>query len=277
MFTLENMSNLLQIPSSCTSKRFIRHLQIFKRCPWIIIVQTKSSLRTLKSHYDLPTRLYCSVVTSPMHLRWFRLLLPSLVCFRQPSPSTYLSTIWGKNALLNVYWLIWGVMWVFDFHWQWVVEWVVPKLSSEFGEQFQNNPFRNYFFVDNEWRDGLFRDYSPDPDDSSRTIHSTTVMQRHHCTIDVLPLLNHRFVVNNTRRCWKPLLPQNTSTTVHLHCTSHTFLFHCFIALTYWGVKLSLQTRQFRNIFKIWKCLKKPYRCRKKQSLFQGSLFKTFC
>jgi len=40
-------------------------------------------------------------------------------------------------------------------------------LISEFKKQFQNNPFRNYSFVDNKLQNVLFCDSSPDPDDSS--------------------------------------------------------------------------------------------------------------
>jgi len=148
-------------------------------------------------------------------------------------------------------------------------EWIVPELSSRSGEQFRNNLLRDYFFIDNELRNGLFWNYSPDLDDSSETVHSAVVLRCHHCIVDALLLLNTApllitHVADDTHRHSKPLLPKNTATTVHLHYTS---LFHCSITLIYIGVKLSLQTGQFRTFFKIWRCLKKAWRCRKKQPI----------
>jgi len=210
------------------------------------------------------------------------------VCFRRPPLSTYLSTIWGKDDLFNVLWLIWVVSGIWECSvgflfsltmssgmscfetviqfWRTVPEQPISELIGNEKNNFRigysetvvqiwrtvpEQPFLELFFVDNEFRNGLFWNYSPDSDDSFRTVHfwshcqwKSNDLRCHHCTTDTLSLLNYCFiVVDDTRRRSKPLLLENIAATIHLHCISRTSFFQCYIALMYRKVKMSLQIR----------------------------------
>jgi len=197
-------------------------------------LQTKLSLKTLKSHYNLPTHLQCSVVTSsaPLLISFIIVvvsLLPSTTNCQFASVDHHCLHAYQPFEVRMLYWTFCGWFgWFLRFK---GVMWFL-------------------IFVNNEFHNGLFYTYFLDPDDSSEIVHSktifpltiscesndtsgithsTNVLRCHHCTADALSMLNHPSAVDDTHHHSKPLMSENTVATVHFHYIS----FYYSIALTY--------------------------------------------